>query len=501
MRRYLIFLALLLIGLAACEPAAPPPQTAVIITATPRPLNTPLNPPPTVAIPALTLTVALSPTLETSGNGQVVVNEAGINLFTAPSGSAPVIRIIRSSAPLTLIGRTAENDWLQARFADGVIGWLLRATVQTDLDIAQLAVTGETDGVPVLAATPTLPADARVQLNAGGLRLRTLPNTDSDVLENLDPETPLSVYGRTEDSNWLRVQEPGGTIGWVAAGFLDININLNQVAIVRDFATAVPVVEGGQGSVVGVVSGITERAREVFDSGQAQGNRANVFSKIGDSQTIAPHAFTPLGQDVVNLDRYGYLQATIDYFTAENARDGNAFTNVSLAASTGWTTEDVLNPGNANTGACQPGDSPLVCEYRLVRPAVALIMLGTNDVAGLPLEVYRANLQGIMQTSVDMGVIPVLSTIPQRPGFNVDPFNEVIVSVASEFQMPLWDYASAMRTAPGNGLSDDGVHPSAPPGDPATAADFSQLQYGYTLRNLTALQVLDALRQSVLTRN
>jgi hypothetical protein len=44
---------------------------------------------------------------------------------------------------------------------------------------------------------------------------------------------------------------------------------------------------------------------------------------------------------------------------------------------------------------------------------------------------------------------------------------------------------------PNEGLGPDGIHPSAAP----DSADFTadSLQFGYTVRNLTALQALDAL--------
>jgi lysophospholipase L1-like esterase len=138
-----------------------------------------------------------------------------------------------------------------------------------------------------------------------------------------------------------------------------------------------------------------------------------------------------------------------------------------------------------------------VCEYRITKPSIAFIMIGTNDAGELPLNTFRANLTSIVETTVQMGIIPVLSTIPPRHGMEstVSNFNGAIVVVAHTYDVPLWDYWSAMNTLPNNGLSDDGVHPSWPPGDVSAASDFTSanLAYGYTIRNLMALQVLDAV--------
>jgi hypothetical protein len=133
---------------------------------------------------------------------------------------------------------------------------------------------------------------------------------------------------------------------------------------------------------------------------------------------------------------------------------------------------------------------------------VALIMLGTNDVSATPPDQYRSNLQRIVQTSIDMGVIPVISTIPKRVGFDgpVATVNQIVTETARGFDIPLWDYGSTMQNIPQNGLLDDGVHPNFPPGDFSAAADFNavNLQYGYVIRNVTALYVLDAVWRQVL---
>ncbi len=68
-------------------------------------------------------------------------------------------------------------------------------------------------------------------------------------------------------------------------------------------------------------------------------------------------------------------------------------------------------------------------ELTVTKPAFVLIMVGTNDIsAGTPVEVFRSRLTAIAQTAINMGVVPVLSTIPnmvlaasldaQQPTFN-----------------------------------------------------------------------------------
>jgi hypothetical protein len=245
-------------------------------------------------------------------------------------------------------------------------------------------------------------------------------------------------------------------------------------------------------------------AWQTFVDGQALGNRRDVFSRIGDSMTVADVMYRPFGMGVFELGSFAYLRPTIDFFTRTIARDHNSFANTSLAANNGWTTTTVLSASAANPQNCLPGEAPLVCEYRVVRPAVALIMFGTNDATLLTPEEYAGNLRTILDLTTAAGVIPVLSTIPPRRGYEPQTafFNELIVQAAAERGVSLWDYGSVMRTLENDGLSADGVHPSQHPGGFGYAANFTgdSLKYGYVMRNLTALQVLHTLRQQILER-
>jgi lysophospholipase L1-like esterase len=218
--------------------------------------------------------------------------------------------------------------------------------------------------------------------------------------------------------------------------------------------------------------------------------------------TVSPYFLTPIGNGNYQLGAYGDLADTIGYFSQANARTGNSFANVSLAAGGGWSTNTLLQAGYSSPQICGK-DSPLVCEYKQVKPAIALIMIGTNDSGSGSTDWFEGNLRQIVQTSMDMGIIPVLSTIPPKP-MNADQtargiaFNQVIRSVAVQYDVPLWDYFTAMDALPDKGISSDHLHASVPPGGQSAVFTAENLQYGYTIRNLEALQVLDVLRRLVL---
>jgi len=250
------------------------------------------------------------------------------------------------------------------------------------------------------------------------------------------------------------------------------------------------------------ITGFTPRCQEIFRAGAALGNQANVFSKVGDSITATSWFLIPVGQGQYNLQEHTDLAPVIAYFSQPLIGGENPFSRASLAAHGNWRSVSVLEPANNKSSFCWPNEMPLVCEYRAARPAVALIMLGTNDVGYTPLANYENIMRQIIEISIQRGVIPIVSTIPylDRPGADVDAYNRVIKNLAAEQQVPLWDYYAAIKSLPNRGMAGDGVHPSLSLAE--AAADFSAAnlgQFGATVRNYTALQALDAVWRLVLT--
>lgn len=239
---------------------------------------------------------------------------------------------------------------------------------------------------------------------------------------------------------------------------------------------------------------VVQHIQAIHILGQALGNRPDVFVKVGDSITVSASFLHPVGDGNYNLGEYTNLQPVITAFSATRLRTGNSFNNRSVAAGVGWSAFAALSTSYTDGAQCNRGETPLVCEYRLNKPSIALIMYGTNDVGYRSREEYRADLERIIEVSESMGVIPVLSTIPNRPDTpgQVQAFNQTVAELTASHQLPLWDYYAATINLPGYGLTGDQVHPSSSPG---SQADFrpENLRYGYVMRNLTALQMLDSV--------
>lgn len=335
--------------------------------------------------------------------------------------------------------------------------------------------------------------DGRVLAMDTRLRLRDAPSFSSNTVDGLDPGAPLTLIGRTADSDWLYIRTQDGLVGWSNAAYITVNIDLSNLAVTTDLSTL--------SHPLHMAPKVADNIRTIYAHGQTLGNHADVFSKVGDSITIAPHMLHPIGEGLYNLGDFQYLQGVIDTFSTNDARDGNSFDNTSLAAGSGWTTDAVLKSKYADPDVCQANESALACEYRVVKPAYALIMFGTNDVAHLTVKTYAYNMGLIIKTSIEQGIVPIVSTIPVRKGYEqqVSDFNDALIKVARRYNVPLWEFGGAMQSLPDQGLSPDGIHPSIPPKGYKGAADFrpSNLYYGYVIRNLTALQMLDAVLLAV----
>lgn len=342
-------------------------------------------------------------------------------------------------------------------------------------------------------------ANAQVVQMTSNLRLRQAPTTTSEILDYVASGSRVKILQVSADSGWYKIRvNSNGQEGWVAADFIEPISELGDIPTNQTEYT--DAVYNG----VAILSGINENARRIYRKGQSLGNRPDVFAKVGDSITYSFYFLDMVGDGLYNLDQFGYLKGVIDYFSVTVARDENSFKQDSVAAFTGWSAYALQDPANANAALCRPAETPLECEYRLIKPSVALIMLGTNDVGYVDPYAYRLNMEWIVTISMDYGVIPVISTIPNRPDVpeRVNQFNQILRDVAAKYQVPLWDYNAALQDLPNYGLTTDNVHPAPGPTGYAGLADFSggNLHYGYVIRNLTALQVLDSVWRQVIQR-
>jgi hypothetical protein len=236
--------------------------------------------------------------------------------------------------------------------------------------------------------------------------------------------------------------------------------------------------------------------RQIALAGRGAGLRGDAFIKLGDSNTATPEFFGKLGagrtpgpqpgvagfttEDVATFNRYS---APVD------GSGANSFTRVSLAAKPGWTVPNLLNAVDAEVNA--------------VRPAVAVITIGTNDTVFTPYDQFRSLLSALVDRLTARGVVPVLTTTPHlqyRPPSSeaaAAAYSQTIADVAAEKRVPLINLWKALEGVPFFGLKSDFVHLTVSPNGGA-ALGPADLQYGQNERAAVTIRSLTVVRQQVL---
>jgi hypothetical protein len=231
-----------------------------------------------------------------------------------------------------------------------------------------------------------------------------------------------------------------------------------------------------------VVPQLNERVKAIYQRGQELGNDPRAFSKIGDCGSTPAWFLGDFdrGEKYYSLGDYQNLKDVIEAFQGSYGR-------TSLAAKSGFNASSIFAPIWADRAQCLPNESPLACEYRIQKPAFAFIMLGSNDVWHQ--DEFEPQLRKIIEFSIENGVIPILSTKADNlEGDNT--INATIARLAIEYGVPLWNYWQAVQPLQDAGLQEDQVHITW---GPNRFDDPLVMKKGWPVRNLTALQVLEAV--------
>jgi hypothetical protein len=140
-----------------------------------------------------------------------------------------------------------------------------------------------------------------------------------------------------------------------------------------------------------------------------------------------------------------------------------------------------------------------MCEYRLMRPSTAIILLGSVDVQLYDANTFNNYLTQVVNLTISQGIVPVLTTFTYADDYypaQSQAFNGVIRSIAASQQIPLIDLQGAAANLPGRGVGSDKFHLTQRSDDWINLTG-DENQYGSIMRNLITLQALDNLRRSL----
>ena len=225
----------------------------------------------------------------------------------------------------------------------------------------------------------------------------------------------------------------------------------------------------------------------VYQRGLARGHDPARFSKIGDCQNITTYYLAMFDSGTYRLgEQYASLQPTIDHFRESWWRQ-------SLAVKGGMNVAAVQNVMWADTNQCKSGETPLQCELRVYNPSIAIISMEESWAGSVAN--YDFYMRKIVEYVLSQDIVPILATRAETPT-QERQINAIVAKIAADYHVPLWNFWAATTNLPGYGISDDGFHLTGKDAEPEARSYFDNpdnLQLGWTQRNLTALQAIDAV--------
>jgi hypothetical protein len=223
---------------------------------------------------------------------------------------------------------------------------------------------------------------------------------------------------------------------------------------------------------------VPEKARLIYQFGQAQGNDPHAFSVFGDCQS-EPAVFMGVYETDLALAAGlpQELQETVAWFSGSFNRDAPTIRG-------GTTTGALLWPTwHQNKYTCTLYETPLQCELRIHKPSFVLIHVGTH---------YESHNDTYMREILDQliaaGVVPILVSKADNRETD-EAVNLAYAGLAVEYDLPFWNFWAALVSLENRGLY---TRPEVP-----LQGDLYLTGQAQVLHRLTALHTLDIVRRAV----
>ena len=181
--------------------------------------------------------------------------------------------------------------------------------------------------------------------------------------------------------------------------------------------------------------------QKIYERGLSLGNDPHAFSIFGDCQTRPAEFFGAFETDPTNLLFLSpELRETVEHFEGSLSRDAS-------------TTQDGTTPGallwdqwHRGEYGCTFTETPVECELRTHRPSFVIIQVGTHFESR-----NTEYLRKIILQLMDAGVVPILATKADNREKD-ERINRDMALLASEYDLPLWNFWAAVTDLPNRGL-------------------------------------------------
>lgn len=223
---------------------------------------------------------------------------------------------------------------------------------------------------------------------------------------------------------------------------------------------------------------ISNTAIQIYQQGIQAGNDPHAFSVLGDCQSL-PEIFMGVFDTQPELVSQlpGPLQETIANFSGSFSRSSPTTKEGTTSAALLWFAWHENNYG------CQPNETPLDCELRLVKPSIVFINVNTHYETRNVIYLHR-----VIDTLIAHGALPILATKADNRELD-DRLNLEMAQLALEYDLPMWNFYAAVSDLPDRGVS-------LKPGEEHLGVIYL-IPEALEHHRFTALQALDAVWRGV----
>jgi hypothetical protein len=181
--------------------------------------------------------------------------------------------------------------------------------------------------------------------------------------------------------------------------------------------------------------------QKVYERGLELGNDPHAFSIFGDCQSRPADFFGVFETDATVFENLSpELREVVDYF-------GGSFNRESSTAQDGTTPGSLLwTQWHRGEYGCTFAETPVQCELRVHRPSFVIIQVGTHFESR-----NTEYLRKVILQLLDAGVVPILATKADNREKD-ERINRDMAMLASEYDLPLWNFWAAVSDLPNRGL-------------------------------------------------
>ena len=181
--------------------------------------------------------------------------------------------------------------------------------------------------------------------------------------------------------------------------------------------------------------------QKVYERGLALGNDPHAFSIFGDCQARPAEFFGVFETDTTLFESLApELQETVDNFTGSFNRESSTAQDGTTPGSLLWA------QWHRGEYGCTFDETPVECELRTHHPSFVIIQVGTHFESR-----NTEYLRRIITQLMDAGVVPILATKADNRERD-ERINRDMALLASEYDLPLWNFWAAVSELPNRGL-------------------------------------------------